>query len=298
MAQAARQKKPGNKPAARQAISRQSFIRKAPNWPLFGLAVLGMLLSAYLTYSAWQGKQVAGCPVGGGCGVVLNSRWATLFGLPTSFWGFLTYAALALTAWNKRADNQWKIAWVISLFGILYSLYLTSVAVISLQATCPYCLTSLTLMTAIFITVTLQRPANLPRFSWTPWLAKTVGSGIAAVLVLHLYYAGVWGDAPKPEDPWIQGLAEHLTVSGAKFYGAYWCPHCNEQKEMFGGSAKRLPYVECSPGGPSAPQAAECNTKNVQSYPTWFVNGERLTGTQSLETLAQASHYTPKESRP
>jgi uncharacterized membrane protein len=288
MAQASKSKRPGNKPAARQAPP----IRKTPNWPLFGLALVGMVLSGYLTFSSWQGKQVAFCAAGAGCDVVLSSRWSTLFGLPTAFWGFLMYAALATVAWNKRADTQWKLAWVISLFGLLYSVYLTSVSLLVLQATCPYCLTSLTLMTVIFITVNLQRPANLPRFTWGPWLAKTIGGAVVVVFALHLYYAGVWGDAPQPEDPWIRGLAEHLTDTGAKFYGSYWCPHCAEQKEMFGGSVKRLPYVECSPGGPSAPQAPECNAKNIQGYPTWIINGERVTGTQSLEELAQLSKYT------
>ena len=291
MAQAMKPKKTGNKPSSRQVV----LIRKTPNWPLFCLALVGMALSAYLTLSAWQEEQVAFCAAGGGCDVVLNSRWSTLFGMPTSLWGFLTYAALAAVAWNKRADSQWKFAWLISLFGLLYSVYLTAVSLIVLRSTCPYCLTSLTLMTIIFVIVTLQRPANLARFSWGPWLAKSVGSGVVIVLALHLYYAGFWGDAPRPEDPWVQGLAEHLTRSGAKFYGSYWCPHCAEQKEMFGGSVKRLPYVECSPGGPSAPQAAECNAKNIQSYPTWIINGERLNGTQSLEALAQASKYIPPQ---
>jgi uncharacterized membrane protein len=294
MAQATKPKKrTGNKPLRQAAL-----IRKTPNWPLFGLALVGMAVSAYLTFSALQGEQVAFCAVGGGCDVVLSSRWSTLFGIPTSLWGFLMYAALATVAWNKHADNQWKFAWVISLFGLLYSVYLTSVSLIVLQATCPYCLTSLTLMTVIFITVTLQRPANLPRFTWGPWLAKTVGSGVVIVLALHLYYAGFWGNAPQPEDPWIRGLAEHLTDTGAKFYGSYYCPHCAEQKEMFGGSVKRLPYVECSPGGPSAPQAAECSAKNIQGYPTWIINGERYVGTQSLEALAEASKYSPKGGAP
>jgi uncharacterized membrane protein len=295
MTQASKAKKPGNKPLPRQAVP----IRKTPNWPLFVLALVGMVLSAYLTFSAWQGKQVAFCTAGGGCDVVLNSRWSTLFGVPTSLWGFLLYAALATVAWNKRADTQWKFAWILSLFGVLYSVYLTSVSLFALQSACPYCLTSLALMTIIFITVTLQRPANLPRFTWGPWLMKTLGSAVVVVLALHLYYAGVWGDAPRPEDPWVRGLAEHLSNSGAKFYGSYWCPHCAEQKEMFGASVKRLPYVECSPGGPSAPQAAECNAKNIQSYPTWIIEGKRLTGTQSLEELAQTSNYNPpQESKP
>jgi glutaredoxin len=210
----------------------------------------------------------------------------------------LLYATLAVSAWNPRADSQWKTAWVLSVFGVLYSLYLTGVSFFILDAACPYCLTSLALMTAIFITVVLQRPKHMPRFSWRPWLTKTVGGTLVAVLALHLYYAGYWGRAPRPEDPWVRGLAEHLAKSEVKFYGTYWCPHCNDQKELFGESAKRLPYVECSPGGASAPQAAECKEKNIQSYPTWIINGQRLSGTQSLDALAQASKYNHQGGNP
>src|SRR5213592_3461280 len=127
MAKPATNKKLNAKPTA------QASLRGGPNWPLFVLALLGMAVSAYLTYSSWQGKLVAGCTVGSGCDVVLSSRWSTLFGMPTSFRGFLTYALLAAIAWNKRAAQQWKWAWVVSLFGLLYSLYLTSISLFVLQ---------------------------------------------------------------------------------------------------------------------------------------------------------------------
>jgi thiol-disulfide isomerase/thioredoxin len=146
-------------------------------------------------------------------------------------------------------------------------------------------------MTAIFITVAIQRPKNLSGFSWGPWLAKSAGGALVIVLALHLHYAGYWGKTAGPEDPWIRGLAEHLTKTNAKFYGAGWCPHCKEQKEMFGSSVKRVPYVECSPGGPGTPQAAVCTAAGVESYPTWTINGQRYVGTQSLENLAQFSKY-------
>ena len=57
--------------------------REGPNWPLFILALLGMALSGYLTFSAWQGNLVAFCTEGAGCDVVLNSRWSTLLGMPS-----------------------------------------------------------------------------------------------------------------------------------------------------------------------------------------------------------------------
>jgi uncharacterized membrane protein len=276
----------------------KSLLRDGPNWPLFVLALIGMALSGYLTFTAWSGKTVAFCTEGAGCDVVLNSRWSTLFGMPTSFWGFLAYALLAAIAWNRHADNQWRWAWVISLFGLLYSLYLTSISFFVLQAACQYCLTSLGLMTVIFALTTFQRPENLPKFSWGPWLAKSVGAAGVAIVALHLYYAGYWGSAPGPEDPWVRGLAEHLSKSDAKFYGASWCPHCQEQKKKFGSSVNRIPYVECSPGGPQAPAAPVCKEKNIQSYPTWIINGQRYTGVQQLDELAQVSKYQYQGGKP
>lgn len=276
----------------------KALLRAGPNWPLFVLAAIGMALSGYLTLSAWAGANVAFCTEGEGCDVVLNSRWATLFGVPTSFWGFLTYGLLAAVAWNRHAANQWRWAWVISLFGLLYSLYLTAISFFVLQAACKYCLTSLAIMGAIFATTTFQRPQSLAKFSWGPWLAKSVGTAAVGIVVIHLYYAGYWGGAPGPEDPWVRGLAEHLTKTNAKFYGASWCPHCNDQKKLFGASVSRIPYVECSPGGPQAPQAPTCKEKNIQSYPTWIINGQRYTGVQPLDQLAQLSNYHYQGGRP
>jgi uncharacterized membrane protein/glutaredoxin len=280
-----------NKPGTRSQAAAPSTIKQAPNWPILALALLGMLLSAYLTYSAWQGQSVAGCTVGSACDVVLNSRWSRLLGLPTSFWGFLTYALLAAIAWNKTTPSQWKMAWTVTVVGLLYSLYLTGVSLIALDSACPYCLTSLGIMTAIFAVVLIQRPAKMPGFSWGPWLAKTGGAALLIIIALHLHYSGYIGKTAGPEDPWVRGLVEHLVKTDAKFYGASWCPHCSEQKELFGPSSNRVPYIECSPGGSRAPQAQICNDAGIKSYPTWIINGQRYSGTQSLDSLAQFSNY-------
>lgn len=250
-----------------------------------------MVLSGYLTYSAWQEKLVAFCTAGSACDVVLNSEWSRLLGMPTSLWGFLTYALLAAVAWNKRTDSQWQFGWFIAFFGLLFSLYLTFISLFHLKAACPYCLTSLGLMAVTFVTVTLQRPLKMRNFSWGPWLGKTAAVALVSLVVLHLHFAGYWGKTASAEDPWVRGLADHLTKIEAKFYGASWCPHCKEQKEMFGPAAKRLPYIECSPAGPQGPVSQACKDANVQSYPTWVIKGQRMTGTIPLETLAQSSEY-------
>lgn len=83
------------------------------------------------------------------------------------------------------------------------------------------------------------------------------------------------------------GLAQCLKDKGVVFYGAFWCPHCQEQKQVFGNSAKLLPYVECSqPDGKTQTQI--CIDKKVESYPTWeFADGSRLNGEQTPQALAE-----------
>src|SRR5262249_12706256 len=154
-------------------------------------------------------------------------------------------------------------------FGVLYSAYLTTISLTVLHSACPYCLTSLTLMTTLFIATTLQRPGTLANFRWGSWLSKTVPPAAAVILLLHLNYTGALGEPPAAEDPLVRMLAIHLSQSGAKMYGAYWCPHCLQQKSYFGASASRLPYIECTPNGQGGPQSAECKAAGIQSYPTW-----------------------------
>lgn len=269
----------------------QPPMRPGPNLLLLGLALIGMGLTAYLTLSYWTGEALAGCTAGSACDIVLSSRWSKLFGLPTSLWGFVAYAALGGISFVRRADIHWKLAWTVSLFGALYSLYLTGVSATVLNSACPYCLASLLLLLTILGVVTAQRPKAPPGFAWRPWLVKSSAATLGVVLAVHLNYAGIWGASATPEDPQVRALAEHLTKARAKFYGAYWCPHCEEQKELFGASAHRLPYIECSPGGRRAPQAAICNAAGVQVYPTWFINGQRYEGLLTLRDLARLSGF-------
>ena len=266
--------------------------RAMPNWALFGLSLLGMGLAGYLTVVSWTGQEVAGCPVGSGCDVVLGSQWGKLLGLPTSFWGFLTYLGLAAIAFVKKSHSHWRWAWGLSIFGLLYSLYLTTISFVKLEAACPYCLTSATLMAVILGVVTYQRPAELPVPSYRQWLIQASAGSAVLVLALHLiFYSGLGSSKATEEIPQLQALAEHLTNAGAKFYGAFWCPHCEDQKAMFGASVHRLPYIECSPGGRRAPQASVCNAAGIRSYPTWFINGRRYEGAHSLKRLAQLSGF-------
>lgn len=88
---------------------------------------------------------------------------------------------------------------------------------------------------------------------------------------------------PSPLD----GFAQCLSEKGATFYGAFWCPHCADQKKMFGRSVKKLPYVECStPDGQG--QLPVCSEKDITGYPTWvFADGTRESKVLELSTLSE-----------
>jgi uncharacterized membrane protein/glutaredoxin len=261
-----------------------------PNWPLFALAIAGLLLTGYLTWTAFEGMNVKGCAVGAGCDVVLTSKWSRLLGLPTSFWGFLTYLTLLVSTFMARHESRWRVEWIIAVFGFMYSVYLTTVSLTILHATCPYCLTSLALMTTIFGLTTYQRPSAGP-FPLKRIAKIVVPAGVAFILVLHLNYTGLMGDTPVAEDPEARALASYLAEQGVKMYGASWCPHCQEQKEYFGLSASRLPYVECSPEGQGRPQAQICKDMNITTYPTWIIAGKRYEEVMPLQRLSELTGF-------
>ncbi len=87
-------------------------------------------------------------------------------------------------------------------------------------------------------------------------------------------------------------LAEHLVKSGAKFYGASWCSHCQKQKSLFGATAaSKLPYVECAKDAENS-QRELCKQMKIQMFPTWIVKGKIMPGTRELKDIAAAAGYT------
>lgn len=108
---------------------------------------------------------------------------------------------------------------------------------------------------------------------------------ILAVLVIGgIVGARFWGEAqPGQYDEFAQCIADTDTT----FYGAFWCPHCEDQKQLFGNSAKLLPYVECSTADRQG-QTQACIDAGIEGYPTWdFPNGERQRGVLSFQQLAE-----------
>jgi len=84
----------------------------------------------------------------------------------------------------------------------------------------------------------------------------------------------------------IEKLAKFMTEKGMIMYGAYWCPHCQDQKKEFGDAVQYIDYVECDAKGTDA-NPEECVAQGVEGYPTWIYQGTKYSGLKSLSDLAK-----------
>ena len=89
------------------------------------------------------------------------------------------------------------------------------------------------------------------------------------------------------KDHKYDSFAKCLAGKQAKMYGLYWCPHCADQKAMFGSAFKYVPYVECAIKG-SKELAPECKVAGVKLFPSWqFGMDPPKEGVLSLDALSE-----------
>jgi hypothetical protein len=102
------------------------------------------------------------------------------------------------------------------------------------------------------------------------------------VVIALIFFALNKNDEPGAYDD----FAQCITESGAVMYSAWWCPHCQDQKKLFGNSFQHIDNTECSdPGSKNMNQI--CKDAGVEGYPTWvFDDGSRESGRLSLEQLS------------
>jgi len=281
--------KPKSADRAQESVRKSGLLDRV----LLALVAAGILLTAYLTFTAWFGTHPAYCGADSGCDLVQSSRWSTFLGLPMSLWGLLTYAVLARSLWRLRTrPSAWRFALLVAFVGAGVSWFLTLVSVFQIEATCPWCLASFAIMNLLLVLVLLRRPAHMPQHQWNVSLPVPVAVAGAVVLGLHLHFSGLFDATVGPEEPRLKALAMHLEKAGARFYGAYWCPHCQEQKALFGASVKRLPYVECSPDGRSGPVALACLENDISDYPTWIIDGRNHAGVLQPSELERLTRFS------
>ena len=277
------------------------------------LATVGLIDTGSITLKRWGLLGDLICPMGAdGCDKVLNSPWGTVAdGIPLSFVGVLAYGAVLLMALlpllpglseNKAelSRRTWWGLFSVSLGMAVFSGVLLGLMVFKIQAFCFFCVLSGVISLLLLILSVVGGGWDDP--------GQLIFRGILlalAVLLGGLIWASVvdpdraelpTGEGVAPlvtteSSPATLALAEHLTGSGAVMYSAYWCPHCHEQKELFGKEASdKLKVVECAADGQNN-QADLCRSKGLQGFPSWEINGSIESGVASLETLAERSGY-------
>jgi uncharacterized membrane protein len=254
------------------------------------------------------------CPTAG-CNEVLDSAYATLFGLPITVFGGLAYATMLLLAsiplaiqshqatqkQQSSAVNvwSWRLMFIVATAMVMCSAYLMYLLFFEIQAWCPYCIAS-ALFSATLLIVTIMG------YPWEDW-GQLGFNGLVVAMITLIAILGVYnGLSPTSTDsttgasyqittrsgPAELELARHLQTIGVKKYGAYWCPHCQEQKQLFGQPAfAMINYIECDPQGKN-PQPQLCQAAGITGYPTWEIQGELYPGRLSLEKLADLSDYS------
>ena len=282
------------------------------------LATIGVIDTGSITLKRWGMIGNLTCPMGAdGCDKVLNSPWGTLFqsdglSIPLSFAGLLAYLAVLVMALvpllpglaENRSDLSRRTWWglfAVSLGMAVFSVVLLGLMVFKIQAFCFFCVLSAALSVLLLILAVIgggwDDPSQLIFRSILLALAVLLGSLIwASVLDPDRPEAAVTGPGVPPlviaeSTPAKVALAEHLTATGVVMYSAFWCDHCRQQKEAFGRkAAKELTIVECAEAGQNS-QRSLCESKGIEGYPTWEINGKLDSGVKDLKTLAGLSGF-------
>ncbi|MBN1309925.1 MAG: vitamin K epoxide reductase family protein [Anaerolineae bacterium] len=121
------------------------------------LSVIGMGVACYLAYVEITLTEAVCGPVGD-CNAVNSSPYARLFGiLPVGLLGVGGYITiLAVWAWgrfrsDRLADSMPALQFGLTLFGTLFSIYLTYLEVWVILAICMWCISSAVIMTVLLV---------------------------------------------------------------------------------------------------------------------------------------------------
>jgi uncharacterized membrane protein len=148
---------------ARQGLFQLSQpLATAANSPLIPLlAVLGLGVAGYMAYVEITHVAAVCGPVGE-CNVVQTSQYAQIAGIPVAVLGLVFYlATLVLWAVQRSGAGRWArpAALVLlgaSLFGVVFSIYLTVLELFVIHAVCMWCLSSALITTLIMVVVVAQ----------------------------------------------------------------------------------------------------------------------------------------------
>jgi len=290
-------------------------------WPKILIAILstiGIADTGSITLKNWGLFNSLSCPgVNKGCDAVLNSPWGTLikndqWNIPLSLAGLLTYSAILfvvlilslkiISPKQKIYRNFWWLLYLISCGSSVFSILLISIMIIKIKSFCFFCLLSAILSFSIFIlTIIGARFDNRETMFYRGLIVAFT------VLIGGLIWSNQVDPARAKEinfsnervSPQITTVSSQEKINFAKYlsnnnivmYSAYWCPHCNDQKQLFGKKAvEELIIIECAKDGKNNKYKL-CQDKGIEGFPSWEINNEVYSGTRSLRELAQMTNY-------
>ncbi len=116
--------------------------------------------------------------------------------------------------------------------------------------------------------------------------------GYVCRLATALLLLAAFTSAQQSQQDKMDAFTKCLNKKKVIMFGSFLCPHCDDQKKMFGNSFKYVHYVECSQMG-SPQDVNACKLAQVRYTPTWIIDhGEWLVGVQTLKQLSDKTGCT------
>jgi uncharacterized membrane protein len=115
-----------------------------------GLALLGLAISAYLTWVHYAGIEPV-CTGISDCERVQNSDYAELVGIPVAVLGLAGYSTILASLWTRV-----EVTALLSYLAVAFSAYLTWAEVFKIDAICQWCVASALITVAIAVLATLR----------------------------------------------------------------------------------------------------------------------------------------------
>eukprot|EP01119_Soliformovum_irregulare_P017332 TRINITY_DN5130_c0_g1_i1.p1 TRINITY_DN5130_c0_g1~~TRINITY_DN5130_c0_g1_i1.p1 ORF type:complete len:298 (-),score=34.12 TRINITY_DN5130_c0_g1_i1:3-896(-) len=267
---------------------------------ILALSVIGLLTSFYLTkdhIDAAADGSLCDISATVSCSVINRSSYSELFNVPIAILGSAWMIALMTVTWKARQNHSDRPFWTViqyywSLAGVGFCFYLIF-AEFTLGAICPFC----TVVHIICFIVAFLAYNNYSSERTKPSLIEVITVIpmkntilVFALATLHLapliyYNVGSQVSEASTTPPPVKdkvAFAKCLTASGVAMYGSDQCPHCLNQKTIFGDAFQHIKYYNCL-----VDQEA-CEKAKIERYPTWLrSDGSRVIGTKSFPQLEE-----------
>jgi uncharacterized membrane protein len=115
-----------------------------------GLALLGLAISAYLTWVHYAGIEPV-CTGISDCERVQSSNYAELVGIPVAVLGLAGYSTILASLWTRV-----EVTALLAYLAVAFSAYLTWAEVFKIDAICQWCVASALITVAIAVLATLR----------------------------------------------------------------------------------------------------------------------------------------------